>query len=156
MDVKAYVLSMVSAALVCSLISILLGNKNGVGRIAILLGGVLMAVTALSPLRSISFAGIMDNLDELSFTAETYVNAGTALAQNSIAEIIKAQSEAYILDKANRMGLDIAVEVELDAGSGNIPCGAVVTGDLSPYAKEVLSSYMVDTLGIAKEKQRWN
>jgi len=60
------------------------------------------------------------------------------------------------LDKANRMGLQISVEVELDDKRGNIPCGVTVTGKLSPYARTALGAYMEETLGIAKEKQKWS
>ena len=120
-----------------------------------LLSGVLMVVTLIAPLRDISFPGITEYLNGLSYDASIYVGDGKAMAENQTADIIKAQTEAYILDKANRMGLEIAVEVELDGNKGNIPCGAAVSGKLSPYAREQLSSYMEDTLGIAKEKQTW-
>lgn len=114
-----------------------------------------MAVTVITPLGNVTFDGIADYWDGLSLDAQKYVTEGTAAAQNQMADIIKSQSEAYILDKANRMGLQIAVEVELDGYNGNIPCGVVISGNVSPYAREQLGSYMEDSLGIAKENQQW-
>ena len=155
-NLKDYILSIVAAAIVCAVTKSLLNQKTATGRIAGLLSGVLMAITIIAPLRDITFANITDYLDGLSYEADIYVKEGQAMAENHTADIIKAQTEAYILDKANSMGLEITVEVELDESNGSVPCGAAVKGILSPYAKEVLGAYMEDNLGISKEKQRWN
>ena len=53
------------------------------------------------------------------------------------------------------MDLQIAVEVELDGHNGNIPCGVVISGSVSPYGQTQLGGYIEDTLGIAKENQIW-
>ena len=145
----------VAAAIVCAVASALLGNKTTIGRIAALVCGVLMAVTVLSPLGTITFTGISDFWDDLSADAEYFAQEGISVAEKKEAEIIKSQTEAYILDKANRMGLQIAVEVELDDNNGNIPCGVVIKGNISPYGQMQLGSYIEQTLGIAKENQTW-
>ena len=152
---KAYVLSVVAAAILCTIVQVLLGKKSAVGRIAHLLSGILMAITVIAPLGQITFQGISEYWDDLSYDAQKYVTDGTSVAENQMREIIKARTEAYILDKANRMGLQIAVEVELDGYNGNIPCAVVIDGTASPYAKEQLSSYIEEALGIAKENQKW-
>lgn len=156
LHLKGYILSIVAAAIVCAVTKGLLNGKTATGRIAGLLSGILMAITVISPLRNITFFGITDYINDLSSDGDTYVMEGKTMAENHTADIIKSQTEAYILDKATRMGLEISVEVELDDNNGSIPCGATVTGTVSPYAKEVLGSYMEDNLGISKEKQRWN
>ena len=152
---KEYVLRIVAAAIVCAVASALLGKKTAIGRIAGLVSGILMAVTLLAPLGSITFNGISDFWNSLSEDANKYVLEGTSAAEIQKAEIIKSQSEAYILDKANRMGLQIAVEVELDGHNGNIPCSIVISGNVSPYGQTQLESYIAETLGIAKENQIW-
>ena len=153
---KSYILSIVAAAIVCAVTKSFLNQKTATGRIAGLLSGILMAITVIAPLGDITFSNITDYLDGLSYEADIYVKKGQAMAENRTADIIKAQTEAYILDKANSMGLEITVEVELDESNGSVPCGAAVKGTLSPYTKEVLGTYMEDNLGISKEKQRWN
>lgn len=153
---RSYILSIVAAAIVCAVAQGLLTKNTPTGRIVRLLCGILMAVTLITPLGKISFQGLTDYWDDLSYDAQEYVNEGTSMAENQMYDIIKSQSEAYILDKANRMGLQIAVEVELDDRNKNIPCGVVVSGTVSPYAREQLASYIEDTLGIAKENQKWN
>lgn len=152
---KSYIVSVVAAAIVCAVSRGLLDSKNAIGRIIKLLCSILMAVTVIAPLGNITFNGVADYWDGLSVDAEKYVAEGTALAENQMTDIIKSQSETYILDKAKRMGLQISVEVELDGHNGNIPCGVVISGNVSPYAKEQLGSYVEDTLGIAKEKLKW-
>lgn len=152
---RSYVLSIVAAAIVCAVAQGLLAKSTLTGRIVHLLCGILMAVTLITPLGKISFQGVTDYWDDLSYDAQEYVNEGTSVAENQMRDIIKSQSEAYILDKANRMGLQITLEVELDEQNGNVPCGVVISGAVSPYAREQLCAYMEDTLGIAKEKQIW-
>lgn len=152
---KEYILSIIAVCVICAIAKSLLVNNGSIGRITSLLCGVLVTVTVITPFKHIKFVGITDYLNGLSGDASAYVQAGKILAENQAADIIKMQIEAYILDKADRMGLQIAVEVELDEKNGNIPCGASITGKISPYAREQLSSYMEEHLGIAKEKQKW-
>jgi len=152
---KEYVLRIVAAAIVCAVARGFLGKKTATGRITALLSGIFMAAAVITPLGNIHFYGVSDFWDDLSVDAKKYVTEGTTNAEKQRLNIIKSQCEAYILDKANRMGLQIAVEVELDGYNGNIPCGAVISGNVSPYAREQLGAYIEDTLGIAKEKQEW-
>ncbi len=152
---KSYILTILIAAMICAAAGILLPPKTSAGQITKLLSGVLLIVTVISPLTNISFRHLTDYLNGLSSGAEGYVEDGRAAAQEQIDAIIKAETEAYILDKASQMGLQIAVEVALDENNHSIPSGITVTGPLSPYTKEVLSGYITDTLGIAKEKQIW-
>lgn len=133
----------------------LLDNKSAISRIVQMLGGILLAVTILTPLLNISFHGISDYFVDLSDEAQQLVTDGKNATQNSVNAIIKDRTEAYILDKANRMGLQIAVEVELDASNNSIPCGVIFRGSVSPYAKEIICGYVEDNLGITRENQKW-
>ncbi len=155
MDIKNYLLSIVIAAIFCAVTKALLDNKSAIGRIVQMLGGILLAVTILSPVLNISFRGITDYFDDLSAEAQVLVTDGKIASQESANAIIKDRTEAYILDKANRMGLQIAVEVELDASNNSIPCSVVFKGSVSPYAKEILCGYVEDNLGITRENQKW-
>lgn len=152
---KGYILSVVAAAIVCAVVRALLTEQSATGKVVRLLSGVLMAVTVISPLAHISFDRVGDYFDSISYQSDTYVAEGEAAAQESLAGVIKDQTESYILDKATRMGLDISVEVELDASNHSVPSGAIITGEISPYARELMSGFIEDTLGIAKENQKW-
>ncbi len=155
-DVKSYILSIISAAVLCAIVKVFLGEKTAAGQLGKQLSGIFLAVTIIAPLASISFSGIGNYLDNLNIEADMYVQQGKTATQEQVSAIIKSQTEAYILDKADRMGLDIAVEVELDGDNDSVPCGVRITGAVSPYGKEGLSAYIENTLGITKEKQTWN
>lgn len=152
---KEYILSIVAAGIVCSIAGSLVNSKSALGQILRLLTGIVMVITIISPVLNISFSHITDYLDDLSIQGEIYASNGTTAAKESMSVIIKEQIEAYILDKADHMDLDIAVEVALDDRNNSIPCGVTITGKLSPYAKGILGSYIEEKLGIAKEHQRW-
>ncbi len=154
--VRNYVLRIVIAAIVCAIARSLIKEKTATGKMVNLISGILMAVTILAPIATISFKNITNFYENISIDADAFVSDGKNASQESIAEIIKSQTEAYILDKANNLGLQIAVEVELDDSNNSIPCGVVISGAVSPYAKGTLGTYMQEELGIPKENQKWN
>ncbi len=151
---KEYVISIVIAGIVCAITRTILNKNTATGKLVNILTGVLMCVTILTPLTRVSFQNITNYFDTLSMDANTYTQIGETATQTRISIIIKSQTEAYILDKAKSMGLEVAVEVELDANN-SVPCGVTITGAISPYTKRVLEMYIEETIGISKENQRW-
>ena len=77
------------------------------------------------------------------------------MAKDAAGEIIKARTQAYILDKARSLDVALTVEVFLDDATIPAPCGVRIEGAISPYAKKVLSQMMKDDLGIPPEEQIW-
>lgn len=155
-SVRAYIFRIIVAAIVCSIAKSLLKDKTAAGKMVNLLCGILISITILSPIARISFQNLTSFYNNISLEAEQYANDGKIAAQVSAAGIIKTQTEAYILDKGKSLDLQIAVEVELDDRNNSVPCGAVITGAVSPYAKGILATYMQEQLGIPKENQKWN
>ena len=152
---RGYILRIVAIAMICSAAGMLLPTKTASSQIAKLLCGAILLITVMSPLSNISFHNITDYFDSISSVSDRYVEEGSAVMHEEVAAIIKTQSESYILDKAEQLGLQITVEVALDENNNSIPCGITITGQVSAYNKKILSSYITDTLGIAKEKQVW-
>lgn len=152
---RGYVLSVVAAAVVCAIVRRLVNEKSSTGQITRMLSGILMTVTVISPLAHITFDNITGYLDGISVDAKGYSTEGNTDAQTEINKIIKTRTEAYILDKAASMGLEISVEVELDDSNDSVPCGVTISGAVSPYAKQVMGAYIADNLGISKENQIW-
>lgn len=151
---KSYVMSIVIAGIVCSIAKAMLSKNTATGKLVSILTSILMCVTILAPLTRISFDRITDYFDMLVVDADYYTQSGKSAAQINIETIIKSRTEAYILDKAKSMDLEVAVEVELD-DNNSVPCGVTITGAISPYAKRVMVSYIEETIGISKENQRW-
>ena len=121
-----------------------------------MLSGLVIVILMISPVTQISFKDLTWYLDDLAARADEYATAGKIAAENSINGIIKKQTEAYILDKAESLGLEIAVEVELNGDNNSVPCGVTIKGEASPFAKEIMSAYIEKNLGIPKGQQRWN
>lgn len=152
---RNYILSIIATAIFYAITRSILEEKTTIGQIVRLLGSMLLSVAIIAPIKNISFQDITTYFDDISVAADSYIEHGTISAQESKRDIIKAQSEAYILDKAIRMGLDISVEVSLNEDN-LVPNSVTITGTASPYAKEVMKTFVEDTLGIAKEDQCWN
>ncbi|MBR4016944.1 MAG: hypothetical protein IKK11_03930 [Oscillospiraceae bacterium] len=152
---KEYIAGIIGVAII-SAVAISLVNKDSAnGKLIKLLCGVLMCITVISPVVNISFRQIKGYLQDISVGAESYSQEGSQMAKEHMVSIIKSNTEAYILDKANLMGLRIAVEVELNDGNNPVPSNVTIKGEVSPYAKEVLSSYIESNLAIPKENQKW-
>lgn len=152
---KAYILSMIAAAVLSAIVKAFVDNKTATGKLIGLLCGVVLVISIVNPMVNIKFYNLSAYFRSISADAEGYIRDGTDAAEKSVADIIKSRTEAYILDKADQMGLDISVEVELDGNNGHIPAGVIIKGKVSPYAREIMRDFLQDDLGIAKENQQW-
>lgn len=154
-SIRAYLLSIIAAAIVCGIITVLLGSKGTHGAMAKLMAGLFLAFTVIRPVAQIDFTGITD-------FAEQYTDAGTAAAEKgkiltreALTESIKRKTEAYILDKAEAMRVTLSVEVELSEHDVPVPVAVQLEGAVSPYAKQQLQRIITEDLGIDKEHQTW-
>lgn len=120
-----------------------------------MLCGLFLTVLALSPVKMWDFSGLHQQLGVFSHTAQDIAADGKNQAVQAETSIITAQCEAYILDEAAELGVSVGVTVSLDPQT-RYPCAVTVTGDVTPYEKQILSGYITQTLGIEKEAQDWN
>ena len=100
---------------------------------------------------------ILFNLPDFSLRcmddAEDAAAMGENLARDSMADIIKEETEAYILDKAADLHANLHVEVTV--GEDNLPVAVTISGEASPYARRQIQAIIANDLGIAKENQKW-
>lgn len=85
--------------------------------------------------------------------AEDAAAMGENLARDSMADIIKEETEAYILDKAADLHANLRVEVAV--GEDNLPAAVTIFGEASPYARRQIQAMIANDLGISKENQKW-
>lgn len=85
--------------------------------------------------------------------AEDAAAMGENLARDSMADIIKEETEAYILDKAADLHANLRVEVTI--GEDNLPAAVTISGEASPYARRQIQAMIANDLGISKENQKW-
>lgn len=153
---QKYLITIAAAAIIAAIINSIISSKGTCGAIIKTLTGIFVSVSVIAPLlkwetNDISFAS-----NDFREEAQSIAAAGKASAFSAASEIISERTCAYILDKANSLGLDINVEVILDDGNPPQPCTVIIEGDVSPYSKEVLGQYIKDNLAIPKEDQRWS
>ena len=150
---RAYLLSVTAAAMILALLRTLAGEGT-MGTLTRLLGGLFLAVTVLSPLVRLEIPDLSEWMDSFTDEGMEAAAAGEAMAEEYAAAIISAELEAYILDKAASLGAEVTAEVSLDADG--MPRSVTVRGEISPAAREELSRYISQTLGLGEEAQRWN
>lgn len=152
---RSYMISVLASAIICSIVNRWLGTKGTHGAILKLLTGLFMTITMLSPLIQINLSNTESYFDWITTDADAAVYNGQLIAMESTAEIIKEQTEAYILDKAAFWELNLAVEVTLSESDPPVPISVVLRGNASPYAKNQMSSWIASEIGISEDQQIW-
>ena len=146
---KGYLFSLTAAALLSALVLALV--PEGSVRRTVQLGcGLLLALTALSPLLKLDYDAIAKQIAEIRLDTET-VRTGVEVQNRELqARIISEQAAAYIWDKADE------VEVETrDLGSGPYPWRATLTGACGGEKRTALTQYIEENLAIPEARQVW-
>lgn len=145
-------LSLISISLISGTL-LRLTQDGAVKAVLKLLCGIFLAVTMIRPLVGLDWERELSAL--LPDSPASLVAEGERMARSSMEEIIKARSEAYILDKATSLHCPLRVEVILSRDGALIPVAAVLAGTVSPYAKGQLELILQKELGIPKESLQW-
>ena len=141
--IRRYVITLTAAAMLCALVKAITAGRKGQEKILSLVCGIFLLATALGPLGLLRLPDLSDPTAQVQ--AET---------KRQMAAIISEEAASYILDKADALGLQLEVQVELDAEL--LPCGVRLQGAASPYARSQLSGQIETELGIPKERQVWS
>ncbi|MGM9660675.1 MAG: hypothetical protein ACI3WQ_08755 [Faecousia sp.] len=149
---RQYVIAAVAAGLLCGVIN-RLTQISGCREVVQVLCGVFMTIVLLQPIY-----GLGDTSWEFLFSgferqAEEVAADGVLAADSMKEEIIKQQTEAYILDKATAMGAE--VDVSVTVGEDCIPVSARISGTVSPLIRSRLTDILESELGIPGEHQQW-
>lgn len=150
-----FILSVVGAALIYSILTQIPGMRNKHAGLIKIICGVFMILCVAAPLADISITD-MDKW-ELSFAADANAAAQEGLDQvnEKYKQVIMEQTRTYILDKAKSLGSDVEVSVVLDESALCAPRFVTIKGSVSPYNKQLLSVWIAENIGIAKEDQKW-
>ena len=116
-------------------------------------GGLVLMLVLLQPVLE------MDP-DAMTWRPESYEKQIRAcreeLEQSARTEwetIIEQETTAYILEKADSLGMEISVEVQAETGEEGLP---VLTAELTGEPSEILEKYLAEELGIPRERQVWS
>lgn len=147
--VASYIFSLVCGGILCAVV-LAFGDRS----MTRLLCGIFMLFLAITPLRELDLEEFTLELDSIRSEAEDVANAGKNQADEAMVNIITETCASYILTEADQLGAQVTVQVEVDPGT-QLPTAVTITGTVTPYARQILSNYMTDTLGIPKEAQQW-
>lgn len=151
---RGYVLSITVAAVLCSVVKSISPERAGQKKILSLACGIFLLATALRPLGLLQIPGLEDTTEVYREQAEQMTAQAQETAKAQMRVIIKEQTEAYILDKADTLGVRLEVQVELN--DEMVPWQVTLQGETSPYAKGRLRSSIAQELGIPEERQVWS
>ena len=148
---KGYLFSLTAAALLSALVLALV--PEGSVRRTVQLGcGLLLALTALSPLLKLDYDAIAKQIAEIRLDTET-VRTGVEVQNRELqARIISEQAAAYIWDKADEMEVEVETR---DLGSGPYPWRATLTGTCGGEKRTALTQYIEENLAIPEARQVW-
>ena len=149
---REYILSVCAAAVTTAILRTLAG-KGTAWELLKMLSGLFLAVTVMAPLVHLELPDPANWISDYTAQGREAAAAGEKLAENYSAAIISAEVEAYILDKANRLGADLDVEVTLDGAC--MPVMVTLTGGASPSVREELSRCLEAELGMGEEAVSW-
>ena len=151
-SIRTYLLSILSAALLCAILTSLTGKKGSVSKFMQLLCGLFMTICALGPVMELRLDRYNLYIAELNAQADAIAAEGSQMVSDAMEELIIQDTKAYILDKAASMGAELEVTVELNS---SVPASVVLKGAVSPAVKTRLTSWIANNLGIPAEAQKW-
>lgn len=149
---KQYVLSIITCAFICGILSQIISDTKRKALMRLVFGTVL-AIFLLRPFSDINIENVLERslLDQTA--ANLFIAEGEKTAAEAKTEYIKASCEAYILDKAAKLGTEVSAEIFLDHNL--MPTFAEIEGALTPDLQMQLQTILTDDLGIPKENQSW-
>ena len=152
---RQYLMSLITASIIVGIIASITKSKKSGTSIIRLVSGIFLSLVMLKPILKIEIQDYMDFYNDISLDASAVVDDGKNIYQTEMQTIIKENLEAYILDKASALQLDVDVDIFLSDGIPPIPETIRISGNTSPYNKQVFQTFLADKIGLSKEQQIW-
>lgn len=154
-SMKQYFISITTCAILCAIVTGISGKDNVSSKIVKMLCGLFLTFTLIRPVTEIRFDEFTYYSHTFSENTQAVIAAGEDYRINQLSAIIKEETEAYILDKAQALNCTLDVEVIVEKSDQPVPTEVYITGNLSHSAKETLRQVIEEDLHIAKENQIW-
>lgn len=154
-DMKQYILTIVSVAVLSSVLLKLLNDKSSAYKLIKLMCGIIMVLTIVSPWTKVTIDDYLEGFEWVKRDAAAVQEEGEILVQQQLKESITERTEAYILDKAALLGADISVSITCTTSDVPVPISVELSGNASPYAKSRLRQILISDVGIPEDKQIW-
>ena len=153
--IRRYLMSLIAASIIVGIVTSVLKTKSSEASIIRLISGVFLTLVMLNPILKVEIQDFLNCCDDITLDASIAVDKGKNIAQTEMRSIIKENLEAYILDKASALQLDVDVDIMLSEDMPPAPNTITIQGNVSPYSKQVLQSFLTNEIGLSKEQQIW-
>ncbi len=142
--------------MICAIVCSFTDGNDSTGVLIRMVCGLFLTIVAIRPVTSLNYEWLEDFAAGFNEMASVTASLGSDMADEARREIIKAETEAYILDIASSYGLQLQVRVTLAEGDVPVPEAVYLTGIAAPAAKERLRNTIANDLNIPKERQLWS
>lgn len=148
-----YLVSVSSICLFCGILQSFF-TANWMKKLGKLLSGILVTMAVLAPLPKLSLPE-MPELSTWEDESQQAVAWGEEYRADQLAQSIKEETQAYILDKAGELGMQVSVEVSFQDADVPAPKSCIIKGKYTHQQKLAMEQILFLDLGIAKEDQAW-
>ncbi len=154
---KDWIVGVTCAAMIAALLFAFLPKGGGVGRAGRLAAGLLLMLAAVRPLVGLDYGSLAQAMAELRVSQSGQAAELAAQNQELLKELIESETEAYISDKANELGIQCEAHVEYAYGEDGTPYPARirVEGALTGAQRTQLSQALEAELGVPVQDQEY-
>ena len=153
--IRAYLLGIVAAALLSSILLALIPNGM-IRKVGTIVAGLLLILVCLEPIYTMDISGFAQSIARIDMNSSTAASGVEVRSLDLTAELIKQNTEAYILDKAASMGVVLAADVTVStAGEYPYPTSVVLKGAFNREQRIFLTEYIEANLAISAQAQEW-
>lgn len=155
---QSWLNAVIYTGIICG-IALVITPDGRVKKALTIICGAAMCVALISPLADIDMSSYSEALAGFKLEAESFAEEGESYSKNLNRTIIEDECEAYILDKAKNLGvqLDEAEVLAVWSEEGYwYPSEVSIKGSFSQTQRERLGSFIEAELGISTDKQQWS
>lgn len=149
---RDWLLGLLAAAMLGAVCHALAGEDRPALRLST---GLVLLLVLCSPAVDFELVEISQILTQSRTQAEQIT--AQAGSEETLAALISRQTEEYILDKAEAMGLTLHAEVTVVQGEQYpYPAAVTLTGHSTTTQRRRLNQWLTEELAVAEEAIRWN
>ena len=153
--VREYLLSATAAAMLCGILTGLMGEKGALSGLHRLICGLFLCFTIIGPLAQVKISDFDHLAGDLLAEGQELAQEGEESSREALRQIITDETRAYIMDKARSYGAEVDVRITLSDDDPPVPESCRITGAVSPYVRQQLTKVLVTELGIPEENLTW-
>lgn len=128
--------------------------EGSIRKIASLTCGLILLLVLLQPVLQTDLSNLQINMDDYAAAIQERQTELQAVEQTERTTLIAGKTQAYILDKAKELGLDVEVHVTTALGEDGVAYPDTVDVD-GAWSSE-LANVIEQDLGIPQERQVWH